>query len=168
MRLGSRGTGRGRRAVGILAALALAGLCLVCVAPSLLTPGSGRAEIPPYGGAAWDDGGTTYHTTASQKDVLNYYKVQFGERGFYSVSLCPGAGERAEDYLAPHPRIQYGDPGSAGPESGPAGGVRRTFVSFVSQSGYHDPCGNGTEAVGSISGALDCVHVHQARVQQPA
>ena len=149
-----------------LAVLGIAGVGLVCLVLPMLSSGSSRAEITPYGGAAWEDGGTTYRTAGSQRDVLNYYKVQFAERGFYTISLCPVPGERLEDYSTPHPRILYGDrgdfdwnPESGGdPPSGPdltrGGSVRRTYINPIGDPG--GACASGrTDANGDINAQLD-------------
>ena len=153
MRLGSGDTGRRRLVIPTLAVLALAGIGLVCVVLPLLS-GSRRADIPPYGGARWEDGGTTYYTNASQRDVLNYYKVQFGERGFATMLLCPGQGERVEDYLAPHPRIRYADRGAGGPEFTSSGGVKYTYVNRIDDPSGGCPPGR-TDASGDVNAQLD-------------
>ena len=149
MRLGSTETGR-RRLVWTLAILGMAGIGLVCVAMPR-HPGSRRADIPPYGGARWEDGGTSYYTRASRAEVLNYYKVQFGERGFATMLLCPGAGERVEDYLDPHPRIRYADRGAGGPDF-TSGGY--TYVNRIGDPG--GGCAPGrTDASGDVNAQLD-------------
>ncbi len=158
-----------RRAVLAMTVLSIAGICLVCVALPLLRSGREQAlpNIPPYGGAKWDTA-TTYHTMASQREVLNYYKVQFAEHGFATMALCPGAGERVEDYSDPHPRIIYGkrsdfavewDPLSdaappIGPELGPGGVVRRTYLNPIGWD--QGACGGTTgKPTGHINAQFD-------------